>query len=350
MRVLWLGPWLRPLARIHAEQLQAMGAEVMVITSALHPEPEGERDYEVVLLGRPIPHVGWLPFFSAYRAARQFRPDVVVTEFLRDPRWRAFARLAPRVRFLHDAAPHDPTHVAPWWNRMFFERWDAKAFATIVFSNYVASCISPIADAEHPLYVAPLTSDLEARLVPEFVPAEDRRNFLLIGRQKPYKNHGVVFAAWEAHTQSPSWRGDELVMFGEGEISQPLPPHARWNDGAYRYSQIVAELAAAKGSIIHSRAASQSGVHVLSMQLGVPTLVSTAGALPEYQPPGLSVTEIDDVDGLAHAFDTLADPVQVDVQATMALKHYRAHYDAEVAARRLLEIFDDVANRARSRD
>ncbi|WP_234834832.1 glycosyltransferase family protein [Mycolicibacterium stellerae] len=319
----------------------------MLVTAALHPESDSPREYEVELLGRPVPTAGWLPFLAAFDDARRFQPDVVVTEFLRDPRWRAFGQLAPRVRLLHDATPHDPTHRAPWWNRLFFERWDAKAYATVVFSNYVANRIAPTSTAGHPVYLAPLTSDLEASLVPEFVAAEKRRNFLLIGRQRPYKNHGVVFAAWEAHTQRSCWRGDELVLFGDGEITQPLPPHARWHRGSYLYREVIAELAASKGSIIHSRAASQSGVQVLSLQLGVPTLVSSAGALPEYQPPGMSITGIDDIEGLAVAIDALADTAQLDIQSKMALEHYRSHYDSAIAARRLLEIFDDVTKRAR---
>jgi hypothetical protein len=85
----------------------------------------------------------------------------------------------------------------------------------------------------------------------------------------------------------------------------------------------------------------------MSMQLGVPPLVSTAGALPEYQPPGLSITGIDDVSGLSRAIDALADPAEVDVQSKVALQHYRDHYDAPLAAKRLLDIFDEVINRAR---
>jgi hypothetical protein len=98
--------------------------------------------------------------------------------------------------------------------------------------------------------------------------------------------------------------------------------------------------------LVHLRSASQSGVHLMSMQLGVPPLVSTAGALPEYQPPGLSVTGIDDVFGLSRAIDVLADPVEVEVQSRIALDHYRNHYDAPLAAKRLLQIFDDVVGLA----
>ena len=345
MRILWLSPWFRPRARIHAENLQSLGAEVMLVTSDLHFESDQARPYETVLLGRPVPTAGWLPALDAYRDAKRFQPDVVVTELLRDPRWRMFARLAPRVRLVPDDKPHDETHVAPWWNRFFFDRWDAEADATIVFSNYVAASLRAQGTAGSRLYVAPLTSDLDPSLVPDFVPAERRKNFLLIGRQWPYKNHDVVFAAWEAHTRGTAWRGDELIVLGRGEISRPLPAHARWNQGAFKYRQVVDELAGSKGSIVHCRSASQSGVQVLSMQLGVPTLVSTAGALPEYQPAGSSVTGIDDIDGLSRALDALADPEEVDIQGRAALEHYRRQYDSAVAARRLLEIFQDVIDR-----
>jgi glycosyltransferase involved in cell wall biosynthesis len=344
MRILWLSPWLRSPARIAAENLQRLGAEVMLVTSDLHPESDQARQYETVLLGRPIPTADWLRVFDAYRDAKRFQPDIVVTELLRDPRWRIFAKLAPRVRLIHDDKPQDETHVAPWWNRLFFNRWDAGADATIVFSDYVADSLRAAGAAGPRLYVAPLIGDLDPSLVPDFVPAERRKNFILMGRQRPYKNHDVVFAAWEAHTRGTAWRGDELVVLGAGELSRPLPAHARWDRRAFMYRQVVDELARSKGSIVHSRSASQSGVQLLSMQLGVPTLVSTAGALPEYQPPGLSVTGIDDIDGLSRALDVLANPGEGVIQGMAAQEHYRKHYDSAIVAQRLLEIFHDIVD------
>ncbi len=343
MRVLWLSPWLRPRARIHAENLQRLGVDVMLVTAPLHPEPEGIRSYEVELIGRPLPTKGWLPFLSAYRQAVRFQPDVVVTEMLRDPRWRALARLAPRIRFVHDDAPHDETDELPWWNHMFFRRWDAKADATVVFSDYVRRSLKSHGLAKDPIFVAPLTSDLAPDLAPDFVPAEERRNFILVGRQKPYKNHDVIFSAWEEHVEGSEWRGDELVIYGGGDIPRALPPHTHWHRGSYRYSDVVAGLAASKGSLIHSRKASQSGVQVLSMYLGVPTLVSEAGGLPEYQPEGLSVTGIDDVGGLTRAINALADPQEVARQAELARRHYATHYEGPIAAKRLTEVFQSVS-------
>lgn len=317
----------------------------MLVTSDLHPESDRAREYETVLVGRPLPTKDWVNIPQAYRRARRLKPDVVLTEILRDPRWRIFGSLAPRICMIHDAHPHDETHVYRWWIRSF-EPWNARADATIVFSRYVERCLRDMGWAS-PIYVAPLVTDVDPAHVPPFVPAEQRKNFVMVGRQKPYKNHAVVFDAWTAHTQGPHWRGDELVLFGEGEIPQRLPPHSRWNRDDFRYSDVVGELARAKGSVVYPRNASQSGVQVMSMQLGIPPLVSTAGALPEYQPPGLSVTGVDDVDGLARAFDALAEPEEAERQGRIAVNHYEAHFSPGVAADRLLEIFGSVAARGR---
>jgi glycosyltransferase involved in cell wall biosynthesis len=346
MRVLWLSPSLRNRAQIGARAIQDAGAEIMLVTADLTYESDPVRDFETILGGRPVPTADWLPILRTYRKAKRFEPDVVVTELLRDPRWRIMTQLAPRVRIVHDAGPHDETHTPPWWNRMFFNRWDPKADAALVFSEFVAGKLHALLPNKR-VYVAPLHSDIAPSLVPAFVPAEQRRDFVLFGRQRPYKNHKVVFAAWEAHVASNCWRGDELVLLGDGEISEPLPSHARWDRSAYKYAQVVHRLARAKGSLIHYRSgASQSGAQVLSLQLGVPTLVSDAGGLAEYQPPDLGVTGIDDVSGLSKAFDRLADPEEVSRQSRIAIEHYSQHFKPKFFAERFLEIMADVVGQS----
>jgi glycosyltransferase involved in cell wall biosynthesis len=348
MRILWLSPSLRNRAQIGAQAIRDAGAEIMLVTADLTYECGPRRDFETILGGRPVPTDDWLPVLRTYRKAKQFRPDVVVTELLRDPRWRIMTRLAPRVRIIHDADPHDATPDAPWWNRLFFNRWDSTADATLVFSEYVARRLRTLVPAS-PAYVAPLHSDLEPSLVPRFVPAEQRRDFVLFGRQRPYKNHKVVFAAWEAHVAGDAWCGDELVLLGDGEIAEPLPPHTRWDKSAYKYSEVVDRLAHAKGSLIHYRSgASQSGVQVLSLQLGVPTLASDAGGLFEYQPPDLGVTGVDDVVGLSRSFDRLADPEELARQCRISAEHHSKHFEPKFFAERFLEIMAEVVGRSRN--
>lgn len=60
--------------------------------------------------------------------------------------------------------------------------------------------------------------------------------------------------------------------------------------------------------------ASQSGIQVLSAQLGVVPIGSNVGALPEYQAPGLPVLDPTDLGGLVNVLDHIADP---DVATTL---------------------------------
>jgi glycosyltransferase involved in cell wall biosynthesis len=349
LRVLWLSPWMRPLARVYAEALRRKGVQVQLITSDQHPEADGLRDYELVLDPRFRTASTWPSSFAAWRRVRDWRPDVVVTELVRDPRWIAFAANTPRVQLVHDDRAHDPHERPPRYERAVFDRWAAGAEATVVFSDYVASAVAGRADVVGTrLHTVPLTSDLDPVLVPAPAPAAARHDFVLIGRLNPYKNLDVVLDAWAAHVDGACWRGDDLVLLGDGPcITRRLPKHTSWRRGAYRYHDVVSTVAAAKGSIAHYRRASQSGVQVLSMQLGVTPIVSPVGALPEFAPPGREPVGVDDVEGLAAAFDELADPETAARHGAAAAQHYAQRFAADHAAERLLNVLTLVGGRSR---
>ncbi len=338
-RVLWLSHWLRPLARVHCESLREQGFDVVLVTSDQHPESDAARDYEWVIEPSFKQAHTWRPFGRVLARARRFDPDVVVTELVRDPRWIALGALAPRVRLVHDDRPHDASELRPWWERTLFDRWEAGATRTVAFSKYVGAAVG--ADD-----VVPLTSDLDPARVPPVVPAADRRDFVLIGRLNEYKNLPVVLAAWRRHVAGPGWRGDDLVLLGNGSVPGDLGPRVRWVQGSYSYADVIPTLAAAKGSIAHYRRASQSGVQVLSMQLGVVPIVSTEGALPEFQPPGEPAIGVDDVDGLVRVFDALADPVAAAARGADAERDYRHRFAADVAGRAMGAVLDSVAGQA----
>ena len=210
-----------------------------------------------------------------------------------------------------------------------FGWWANRAVCSVAFSRYVAEAVGACA-------IVPLTSDLDESQVPEFVPAAQRRDMVLVGRLNSYKNIDVCLQAWRSHTSGAGWRGDNLIMVGEGEWRNPLPEHVVWNPGQFQYADVIPLLSRAKASVVHYRRASQSGVQVLSMQLGVTPIVSTEGALPEFQPPGEKPIGVDDVDGLARAFDSLADPQQAATRGAASLEHYRREYSAAVSASALL--------------
>lgn len=346
MRILWLSLCFRSHAHLRRDGFLAAGADLMLITSnrglSRHFGPT--REYETILLGRPVPWSDWIPCYRTYQEVKKFKPDLVVTEMVSDPRWRLFAGSTPRINVVHDAEPHDHKNKRPQWNHLMFDRWNDNADLTVTFSEYVASSlISQGKDASR-LRVVPLHSDLDPSLVPERVPGNQRKNFIMFGRQDPYKNHAVILAAWESHVAGPAWRGDELIFYGNGEIPGPLPPHTRWIRGEFDYEDVIGDFARAKGSIVHhTEGASQSGVQLLSMQLGIPTLVSTGGALPEYQPAGLNVTAVNDIDGLAQAINALADPDEVEVQSRIVQEHYKSAYEVDLFVKHFMEVASTVA-------
>lgn len=348
LRVLWLSPWMRPLARIQADALRRRGVEVLLVTTDHHhPEADGARDYELVLDPRVRTAGTWPGCFAAWRRVREYRPHVVIAELVNDPRWIALAGSTPRIQLLHDDGPKDSIERRPGYERAVFERWGARATATVTYSDYVADAVAARRDvAGTRMHVLPLCSDLPADLTPPFVDPEGRRDFVMIGRLHPYKNLDVVLAAWQRHVGGPNWRGDDLVLIGDGPVGtlpvHTLPAHTRWRPGKYRYVDIAPTLAAAKGSIAHYRRASQSGVQVVSMQLGVTPIVSTAGGLPEFQPPGCPPIGVDDVAGLAAAFDELADPVTAAVRGADAQRHFTRRFAVDRGAERLLDVVDEV--------
>lgn len=305
MRVLWLSPWMRTLARLHADALRSVGHEVRIVTSDQHPEPATARHDEWVLDPRPKQPSSYRPFLRVHRQVRDYRPDVVVTELVRDPRWLALARGLPRIDLVHDDRPHDAAEQRPRWERELFDRWRARADLTIFLSEFVAGEVG-----REPHAVVPLSSDVADDDVPPFVEAADRRDVVLSGRLNAYKNIPVALAAWQLHHAGPSYRGDELVLIGDGDVPGDLPAGVRWHRGPFRYADELGTLAHAKASLVHYRRATQSGVQVLAMQLGVAPVVSPEGALPELQPAGLPIVGVDDVRGLADAIDRLADPAE----------------------------------------
>ncbi len=339
---------MRPLARVQVEALHRRGADVLLVTCDLHPECDAPRDYELVLDPRFRTAATWPASIAAWRRIREYRPHVVVAELVRDPRWIALAGRVPRVQLVHDDRPHDAIEQRPAYERAVFDRWGARSAATIVYSDHVAAAIARRRDVRGTrIHVLPLTSDLDPTLVPSLVGPEERRDFVMVGRLHPYKNIELVLEAWHQHVAGGGWRGDDLVLIGDGSFDvRTLPEHVRRRAGSYRYSDIVATLAAAKGSIAHYRRASQSGVQVLSMQLGVAPIVSTAGGLPEYQPPGCPVVGVDDVAGLVSAFDELADPSIAAQRGAAAARHYAQRCTVDYVADRLSGVLTEVvANR-----
>ncbi|MFZ1160792.1 glycosyltransferase [Mycobacterium sp.] len=342
--MVWLSPLMRPLARVQAEALRARGIDVLLVTTDRHPESDAPRDYEMVLDLRFRTVSSWL---AAWRRIREHQPDVVIAEQVRDPRWIALAGRTPRIQLVHDERRDDGTERRRAFARAMLDRWGSHSAATVTYSNYAAIAVAVRRDVVGtPVNVLPLCSDLDPALVPPFVGPEERHDFVVAGQLGSQKNIDVVLEAWQRHVDGDSWRGDELLLIGNGPlVIRTLPAYVRWRPGSYRYADVVNTLAAAKGSIAHYRGASQSGVQMLSMHLGVMPIVSPVGGLPEYQPPVVPPVGVDDVKGLTAAFDELADPLTATLRGAAAARHYAELFAVEHAADRLFDVLADVGRR-----
>ena len=343
-RVLWLSPLMRPLARVHAEALRERGIDVLLVTTDQHPESDTARDYELVLDLRFRTASTWL---AAQRRIREHRPDVVIAELVRDPRWIALAGRAPRIQLVHDERRDNGRPQRRAYARAVFDRWGSRSAATVTYSNYAAIAVATRRDvAGTGVNVVPLCSDLDPALVPSFVGPNERHDFVVAGRLGSHKNIDIVLEAWQRHVDGDSWRGDELLLIGDGPLTiRTLPNYVRWRPGSYRYADVVTTLAAAKGSVVHYRSASQSGVQVLSMQLGVMPIVSPVGGLSEYQPASFPPVGVDDVAGLTAAFDDLADPWTATLRGSAAARHYADQFSVDRTVDGLLNVLTEAARR-----
>lgn len=345
MRVLWLSPWLRTLTRVQVDALREAGHSALVVTTDQHYEKVAARPDERVL-DPAIKDPRTLPALARVIAeARRFAPDVVVSEMMHDPRWLPMTRLAPLVQVVHDDRPHDAHEERPWHQRAVLDLQTRSAAAVVAPSAHVAAVLS--ARFGRRVDVVPLTSDVpEADLPPVPAPAAERRDMVLLGRMSPYKNVGVTLRAWAAHVASEAYAGDRLLLLGDGPLeSLALPEHVEWRREHFSYADVLPRLARAKASLAHYRLATQSGVQVLSMQLGVPTVVSDSGGLPEFATPDLPPLEADDVDGLAALFGRLADPATAATLGAGARRHYERCFSADRAAAAWIGVFGRVAGR-----
>ena len=343
MRVLWLSPWLRTLTRVQVDALTAAGHECLVVTTDQHYEKVAARPDERVL-DPSIRNPRTVPALARVTAeARRFAPDVVVSELMHDPRWLPMTRLAPLVQVVHDDRPHDATEERPWHRRAVLDHQTRSAAAVVAPSAHVAAVLS--ARFGRRVDVVPLTSDVpESALPPVPVGADERRDMVLLGRMSPYKNVELILRAWCRHIASPDHRGDRLLLLGNGPLdSVTLPEHVEWRREHFAYADVLPVLARAKASLAHYRLATQSGVQVLSMQLGIPTVVSDHGGLPEFAPASLPPLGVDDEAGLAAVFARLADPAVAAELGASAREHYVEHFSADRAAVAWGSVFGRVA-------
>lgn len=349
MRILWLAPWFRTLGVAWTGGLRDLGHEVLLITSDMHFEKTPVAAGDLVLSHPWRTPAGAKEGAAAVAAARRFAPDVVVIEAVRDPRFiaAAAATRAPWVRQTHDFAPHDAANraqVAHLMRRVNEAALERRCAAEVCFSENVAGKLRTVRSA--PVHVVPLTSEMSESLTPDFVAAQGRRDFLLIGRMSAYKNVALAIEAYQAHRAGPGYRGDSLVLIGKGDPECPVPPEVQWVNDTFDFADLAPRLAAAKASLVTYTAASQSGVQVTDMQCGTTTLVSDRGGLAEYLPPGETPVSIDGPAELTARFDLLADPDEAERAGRRSSQEYERRFSVAASSRRWADVLAAAVGRS----
>jgi glycosyltransferase involved in cell wall biosynthesis len=238
-------------------------------------------------------------------------------------KWRA-------ARIVH--SPHNTFSRGDRRHENFLLRRDARIVdATIVFSEADRRTLASWgADA----IVSPLAQympDLDgwpARWRKRWDYADGRPTVLFAGQVRRDKQLDLLLAG--AALRSDRWRvavvGEDL---GDGErcrrLAEELGVTVAWWDGYARLAEFVGALAAADVVVCPHTRASQSGVLALARQLGVRTVASRVGGLPELA--GVTFAP-GDANDLARSIDealAAAPPAPHDPRAELLDVHLRAY-------------------------
>ena len=331
MRIAFLAPWFRTLAHVYGAGLERRGHEVVVITTPGHFQP-GYGLVREQLISSRLRTLDWVaPWTRARRALAMWSPDVVLLDDTWDFRFQALASPYPYAVVVHEPNPREAGHDLSRWHSAARERARGRARSIVCFSEAVAKSLRSSFHAR--IFVVPLTSEM-----PDWwgeTASAERRDFVSLGRISHYKNLDLVFDAWRGHVESHDYQGDRLVLLGTGNLDRELPPRVVWDCRRFDFAGESPNIARFKASVVMYAMASQSGVQVTSMQLGVMPISSTAGGLPEYQPalrPGIDPTS---PLLLTEAFGALARPETAAYEGLQAQQHYQSTCSQSVAAERL---------------
>lgn len=332
MRILIAAPWFRTLGRIHQQELQAAGHEVLLVTTAA----QGDRSVagagaEIVLPARLRSLGSARSTAAALRRVRRFRPQAALLDATWDVRFQLLAAAAPtRAVLVHDARPHDAQHERRGWKRLAEARSGRMCAAAASYSEFTRGVL-----AEHrPSAVLALPSEVADSAVGE-VPPGPRAGFAFVGRISAYKGLDFLLDAWEqAAGRLPD--GEVLTILGGGEIDRPVPAGVVVRQGRYSDEDAAALLSGVRAVVLPYREASQSGVQVTALQCGTPVVSTRVGALPEFQAAGHPVVDFGDVAGLADALVDLAGRSDLRELSAAARERYRERH-SRPAVRRALE-------------
>jgi glycosyltransferase involved in cell wall biosynthesis len=338
MHVVILAPWFRNLAHVHASLLEANGQTTRIVATGSQPYPLAGRVQETLLSPRLRGGAGLRHFIRIALEMLRFKPDVAIIDDCWDPRFAVLALLCPRRMVLvHDASPHDDAHKDNWWKQAVRTRLRSSASCFGAFSEYVAA---QLRNQGVPVEKLALPTEFSL-LEPQGDERADRAGFLFLGRLSPYKGLDFLLRSWEkAMPFLP--RGERLYVLASGVGNVRQAPGVVVRQGIYSEAQVREVLSAVRAVVLPYVEASQSGVQVLAMQFGVPTVVTNVGALPEMQPIGAPVVPYGDEDALAAALMGMCDAAVQKAVSSAARDTYCRQHSGSVISFKLIRALEKM--------
>lgn len=325
MKILIAAPWFRTIARTHAANLQSLGHDVRVVTTAAQGKRSvAESVVEETLRPQLRSLTGVGEAAAIDRRIRVWKPDVSLLDMTWDFRFHKFARTASHmITLVHDARPHDDLHIRKGWKKAAEGRSVSSADSLACFSQYVANC-SPDSRMTKLMLPSELIDDYHVRRT------QRRRGFAFVGRISPYKGLDFLLSSWDG-AQSQLSPDECLTIIGDGELPRTIPPRVIVRNRRFSDFEAIDIFRSSRAVILPYQEASQSGVQVAAMQYGSPVIVTRVGALPEFQPAGQPSVEYGDESALREhiiSFAAMADSVQESINSRA--QYERRHSDAAV--------------------
>jgi glycosyltransferase involved in cell wall biosynthesis len=272
----------------------------------------------------------------AARRARSWKPDVVHVHPNASPALYAAVPRAPVVLTVHDVTPH-PGQVAKTGMRRLVETaWERRASGFVLHGEALRVQFAARPDSRP---TAAIPHGVNPAQAPDPVPA--RPTLLFFGRLEPYKGLGVLMRAmpivWTARPET------ELVIAGRGPSASELLEDRRIRKVS-RYvpeAEVEQLFGEARLLVAPYTEGSQSGVVSLACARGLPSIVTSVGALPSLVVEPSQVVAAGDPEALAHALITHLDHTQALRKAVHDMARRELSWDSVGA--RTIEFYLDLA-------
>lgn len=328
---------------------RSRGHEVMLLCRAHATEfggDQAERDRHLAEMGVPVIELpgrrlepgSFADVRAARKRVREFNPDAVLVHENLDPRMLIAVLGFPIAYLIHDAVAHPGAKPIRPLLRPVSWAWKKAAAAIVVHDDSIAELLPEDLRSRRPVSVIPHGAAI-TRQIP--LAAPPALNVLLFGRLEPYKGVGVLVEAmqtvWESRPEAT------LTVAGRGPAAAEVPADPRVNlmDRYIPEAALESLFAAASVCVLPYTEASQSGVGLQSLSLGVPTVVTDVGALPGLAENESRLVPPSEPKMLGEAIVTALDAGLPEREAT--LEFARKNFSWEMVTKQYETLFESIA-------